>query len=193
MSSSQVKHDNSALPAKLKLRRRYLDKYTSGRIRVIDACAGEQSRIWSKLRDEYDVSYMGLDKKSVGRGVVRADSIRWLRTVPIEADVVDIDTYGEPWQHLYALAGNHPGHDLVVFLSYGYVGKGVGNISKLMKQSAGIPMDWPIPKNQAVREYCILSALHGVRSHGVAAVDISMAHNSADSSRYYAFILRKES
>lgn len=93
--------DSSHLRWKLTLRRAYLTKY--GCRNVIDCCQG-QGVIWKILRKEFDVQYVGFDRKSrTGKAQVD-DSARVLSIPGHTWDVIDIDTYGAPWKHLYAAA-----------------------------------------------------------------------------------------
>lgn len=137
--------ETSNLAGKLEIRRRLLSAFPKGRpITVLDCCAGERGEIWKRLRREFPgkIKYMGLDRKTVGRGVVPFDSARWLREVAWSADVVDIDTYGEPWE-LYRAAVDRGLERLVVFLTYGFNSRGcLGPMSKTLCELSGIPGCW---------------------------------------------------
>lgn len=140
--------DNQHLAEKLAVRRHFLDKYPSpdGTFRVIDCCAGERQEIWTKLRTEYSVQYLGLDKKAVGGGILKVDAARWLTQTEWQADVVDIDTYGEPWAIFESALENFAGRDLTMFLTCGNVpiNSAIGRMSAVVKRRLDLPEGWDI-------------------------------------------------
>lgn len=135
--------DNRSLGTKLALRRTFLDRL-AGKISVIDCCAGEEGLLWKQLRREYArVDYFGLDLKPVGRGVVKYDSARWLREVGVgSADVVDIDTYGDPWLHYQAACNPTGKKRRTIFLTCGMINKGMSSYSSGLLDAAWIPTAW---------------------------------------------------
>jgi hypothetical protein len=100
------KSDNSHLTAKLDLRRRLLDTYhADGPIHVLDCCQGE-GKIWAALKQEYAVtSYWGVDLKQK-KGRLALDSRRILAQPVWPQNVIDVDTYGSPWEHWLAMLPN---------------------------------------------------------------------------------------
>lgn len=110
--------DNGNLVAKLELRRHFLAKYHSEiPPRVFDACQGS-GRLWARLRREFQIaSYWGVDVKHK-KGRIKFDSRRIIEG-GIEADVIDIDTYGSPWKHYLALLKSGIKHEITVFLTLG--------------------------------------------------------------------------
>lgn len=113
-----VKTDNASLDAKLLLRTTMLDLYHPTSFTVFDACQGE-GVLWSHLRRRYGervTRYWGTDLKAE-RGRMRVDSRRIMSS--IREDVVDIDTYGEPWDHLMSLLAG-PRQPRTVFLTVGH-------------------------------------------------------------------------
>jgi hypothetical protein len=109
------------MPAKLALRRHFLDKYhsttTQGDARVLDCCQGS-GMIWNKLREEYPIEqYWGLDVKPK-KGRLTLASERLLAQTGWSYNVIDIDTYGSPWNHWEAMLGNLFG-PATVFLTFG--------------------------------------------------------------------------
>lgn len=124
------KTDNSNLPAKLELRRYFLRKYHGiEATEVLDCCQGS-GFIWSRLRCEFNVrSYWGLDVKPK-KGRLKIDSSRVLEQPGWPQNVIDIDTYGSPWKHWFALIRTIA-HPTTVFLTVGQVATGtVGRLSK---------------------------------------------------------------
>lgn len=100
------KTDNTNLPAKLDLRRRFLRKYhAEDPANVLDCCQGD-GVIWKTLRREFTIAgYWGVDtKRKPGR--LRLDSSRILAQAGWLQNVVDIDTYGSPWRHWLAMLPN---------------------------------------------------------------------------------------
>lgn len=131
----QAKTDNYYLEPKLLLRRHFLQKYFAGKdaIKVMDCCAGDRV-IWSNLMTEFpNVEYVGFDVKPDKSKTFKIDSSRILEQ-PSSYDVVDIDTYGEPWQHYFNLLKNNKTKDIVVFLTIGLVKITGGACSNLAKE-----------------------------------------------------------
>lgn len=124
-----TKTDNANLPAKLALRRHYLRKYHAQdeRIRVFECCQGE-GVIWKHLADEFPVDVWGVDVKPK-KGRLKIDSVRVLQQPGLNRDVIDIDTYGSPWQHWFALLPNIT-RPTTVFLTLGLVKIGGGSLDR---------------------------------------------------------------
>jgi hypothetical protein len=101
--STNKKTDNAHPAAKLELRRYFLRKYHAGTPpAVLDCCQGE-GLLWRVLRREFPVaSYWGVDLKPA-RGRLAVDSVRIVKQPGWAQDVVDVDTYGSPWDHWRAL------------------------------------------------------------------------------------------
>lgn len=134
MSMSQTKTDNANLPAKLALRRHFLDKYHRDTPpRVMDCCAGS-GVIWSSLRREYEVaSYWAIDVKAK-RGRMQLDSSRVLQLQGWQEDVIDVDAYGSPWQHWLNILQTVD-HPVTVFLTIGQVMTG---LPKIVQRALGV-------------------------------------------------------
>jgi hypothetical protein len=132
----------------LAIRRYFLDKYPApdSLFRVIDCCAGEKQEIWTQLRTEYPTRYLGLDKKKIGGPILKVEAERWLTQTEWEADVIDIDTYGEPWVIFDAALENFVGDEVTIFLTYCTVpvNAAIGKMSAAVKKRLGIPDDWKI-------------------------------------------------
>lgn len=117
----QVFTDNKAMAPKLDLRRYFLRTYHAVPPRVFDACQGEGA-LWKVLRAEFPVvSYWGVDLKPKS-GRLMIDSTRVLSAPGWAFDVIDVDTYGEPWsQWATLLRTGHPRSTLTVFLTVGHL------------------------------------------------------------------------
>lgn len=189
-----IKTDNRHVGVKLELRRHILRRYQSvGGFRVFDACQGS-GVLWSRLREEFTVaSYWGVDmKRKMGR--LSVDSARVLAQPGWAFDVVDIDTYGMPWNH-YRGVWRNMGQTCIVMLTIGVGRTGKGNdIGTCAKQAAGIVFSRPVPKLlpgallPLVTEY----ALFECQRHGViVAYRAEATHPDGGSARYIAVRLER--
>lgn len=159
-----TKTDNSNLAAKLELRRYFLTRHHTGQdLSVFDCCQGE-GVIWSVLRHEFAVSrYWGVDVKRK-KGRLKIDSARVLAQ-GVPGNVIDIDTYGPPWRHWFALLGNLSG-PVTVFLTIGRYGPNLVSMSSEEFKAIGlvIPRVRKMPGlvsglvDMAV-DYCIAASL----------------------------------
>jgi len=132
------KTDNHNAGSKLALRRYFLDKYHKLTPPVVfDCCQGEKM-LWSILEREYVLdSYFGVDLK-IKKGRLKIDSSRILEQKGCEFDVIDVDTYGEPWKHFLNLLANLS-KPCTVFLTIATIkAAGGGNISKSMSKALGV-------------------------------------------------------
>ena len=131
-SPSSAKTDNTNLQVKLALRRHFLDKYhAEGWASVLDCCQGD-GVIWDSLRAEYEIaSYWGVDKKTK-KGRLRIDSTRILAQPGWKQNVIDVDTYGSPWDHWEAMIQNIQ-HPTTVFLTIGV--RATGTIGRMSRQA----------------------------------------------------------
>lgn len=106
--------DNDDPSVKLYLRRYFLQKYhaeTEGAGVVLDCCQGE-AVLWTPLRREFPhLRYVGVDRKPkkgrlfLGHGS-HGDSARLLQAPGLPYDVIDVDTYGSPWNHYMTMLPN---------------------------------------------------------------------------------------
>lgn len=133
------KTDNGSPASKLALRRYFLDKYhAADPPDVLDCCQGE-GLIWRQLRrDGYQLAgYWGVDLKPK-RGRLRVDSIKILAQRGWQQNVVDIDTYGSPWEHWSAMLP-HVTKPLTVFLTIGVGGPGRIRLDRAALDAMGLP------------------------------------------------------
>ena len=146
--TQQIKTDNRSLDYKLQLRRHTLDQARLGELRVLDLCAGEGA-IWRGLRGRLKLAdYVPVDlaPRLPGTQVGDVTDDRFLAAFDLSRfNVVDIDTYGEPWKpwrYIYERLTRKT----AVFLTHGAVSSpGGSNISKFVLERLGIPLDWKIP------------------------------------------------
>lgn len=115
---STTKTDNHDPRGKLALRRYFLDKYhADGSANVLDCCQGG-GVMWSEIQKTHKIaSYWGLDVKPK-KGRLKLDSVRVLAQPGWPQDVIDVDTYGSPWKHWFAMLPNIT-RPTTVFLTIG--------------------------------------------------------------------------
>lgn len=93
-----VKHDNTNAPAKIALRKHFLDLMNPRKI--LECYAGEERQMYHACYQGYDVT--ALDIKG-GRGVKKIDNRRYVRDHADEYDFFDLDAYGSPYPLLVTL------------------------------------------------------------------------------------------
>jgi len=179
--------DNSHFDIKLDIRKKYLNKY--GGNAVLDCCQGDM-RLWGELRKEYpNLKYMGVDLKPK-RGRHKVDSARLLKIEGIVWDVVDIDTYGNPFDHYQNLCTTL-NHECTVFLTYGTSVGGLTQTSNAQKSMIGLPRKTPtVLAYKAVKKYIDI-CIHSCRRYGIIPSDIIEVKPS-DTVCYYAMRLKKQ-
>ncbi|MCP4427166.1 MAG: hypothetical protein GY803_21985 [Chloroflexi bacterium] len=183
------KTDNSNLPAKLALRRYFMDKYHSDdRARVFDACQGD-GVIWRTLRQEYEVTnYWGVDEKPK-KGRIKIDSVRVLGQPGWPEDVIDIDTYGSPWKHWLAMLP-HVERPLTAFLTVGSGGPGRVRLGREELLAMGITIDSVLGMSGAIThnliELAMRYALAAAYDYGLRIVEAqeTMTSDSKWRTRY---------
>ena len=182
--------DNADMDAKLGLRRWFLNRYHGGqRVRVIDCCAG-LGRIWGSLRKEYDIDYWPLDVKPIP-GVQRIASERLLAMPGWQADVVDVDTYGQPWKHWLAMLPNAPA-PLTVFLTSGRAGGMNGRYGNEIRRIVGWQFEQLDPPPMLLSEFADIverALLSQAANVGLRIADARFA--SSRNARYLGLRLEK--
>src|SRR5437899_8556722 len=127
---------------KFHIRRITLEQARLGQLRVLDLCAGEGT-VWRSMKRIAPIAdYVPVDIAPRLPGTLQGDVMdsRFLSAFDLsQFNVVDIDTYGEPWK---------PWRDIferltkktVVFLTHGAVSSpGGANISDFAREAMGIP------------------------------------------------------
>lgn len=176
--------DNQNLAAKVALRTQYIERY--GGSSVIDCCQGD-GLIWGILREKFPhLRYIGFDLKPKS-GRLKIDSARMLAVAPLQYDIIDIDTYGEPWRH-YLAAAESLRAPATVFLTSGNGAGGLSNTSNLLKGILNIPANAPqVLAHKATKE-CTRILLHTPRKYGIITSNIT-AVSIGDSVVYYGMRL----
>ena len=149
--------DNDNLGAKLDLRRWFLDKYSED-INVLECCQGA-GVMWSILKKEYPVrSHWGIDLKPK-KGRLKLDSVRVLLQPGWPQNVIDVDTYGSPWKHWFAILETCD-HPVTVFLTIGQRVTGtVGRLSNECFSALGIPFKIPVGFHPKLGKYAVTHCL----------------------------------
>ena len=156
--TATVQIENSHLRVRLEIRRR-LCRQLGEPLAVLDCCAAGGA-VWSALRAELEVAaYLPIDLKPQLPATLRADSRAILSHMDISRfNVIDIDTFSEPWDHWLRLAPRIA-RRLAVFLTHGHVAAGGGNLSHLAREAMGLPARWQIPLGPALirfsGSYCL--------------------------------------
>lgn len=161
-----IKTNNSNLSLKVDLRRQVLKAGQFKTLRVLDLFAGK-GEIWAQLRQEFKVeSYMPCDVRPQMPGTLKAN-VTPLFVEAIASDkinVVDVDTYGEPWE-IWASVANRIRQPAAVFLTHGVVA--MGQTSHYALESMGIPREWKVPVkpqlSQFAARFFIIPEFHQLR------------------------------
>lgn len=168
----EIKTDNRSLADKVSLRRLVIAESGLERLRVLDLYAGE-GHVWTELRrqprvvDENHPPALNVEKYTPVDAVAKQPGQIRFKVAPrlIEAladadgglsryNVIDIDTYGEPWALWQAVLFRIK-TPTCVFATRGRVAYGAGRIqmSRVSKQVMGMPADWDVPCKEELIEY----------------------------------------
>jgi hypothetical protein len=142
--AASKKTDNHDPRAKLLLRRYFLEKYhADGNADVLDCCQAG-GLLWTEICKTHEVfRYWGVDLKPK-KGRLKIDSVRILQQPGWPQNVIDIDTYGEPWKHWSAMLPNIT-QPVTVFLTIGkpILAAGGRSLSNAERESVGINFKIP--------------------------------------------------
>jgi hypothetical protein len=145
-----MKTDNHSLRQKIELRREVCTLLGQP-LKVLDLFAGE-GRVWWKMKDFFQIeSYTPVDQKPRMAGTIKMTvTPRTIHAFDFsQHNVVDVDTYGEPWEVWGELARMISG-ETAVFLTHGHVSRSSTMISKFLRTASGIPIEWDIPKDTSL-------------------------------------------
>lgn len=159
--------DNADKEGKLALRLCFLREHHIDDARVFDCCQGS-GLVWKAVRKKFTVkSYWGVDKKTKS-GRVTIDSVRILNA-GVSENVIDVDTYGEPWEHWLALLP-HVKIPTTVFMTIGSVNPlSMSNVVK--KVVFGRSLKMPPTLYAKLWDYAIETLLNAPHTHGLRVVD----------------------
>lgn len=144
MTDSLKKTDNHNPSAKINLRLYFLRKYhPEGTATVFECCQG-QGVLWREIGRQYKVkSHWGVDLKPK-KGRLKIDSVRVLEQ-GLPHNVIDVDTYGNPWSHWEAIL-HHLVGPTTIFLTIGLVkmaGGFQGRPCKAVESALNLPPSTP--------------------------------------------------
>ena len=184
-----MRTDNRSLRLKVELRKRIIDRAGFPEFRVLDLFAGE-GLIWKEIRRHRKLkTYTPVDKEPRMKGTIKAliDG-RFLQSFDMTRyNVVDVDTYGEPWL-VWTTLFHKIQHKTIFFLTHGAVsGRAGANISKLGREILGIPLEWPIPQK---KELAILADRYVLFKRNKTSEILSALMSSVGNVTYYGLICR---
>ena len=158
ISKNVKKVDNESLATKVALRRWLLGRLGITEAYVLDTCSG-LGKIWDAMAEHVEVrQWTRCDKKPRRDGTLQIEAAEALRRLPLDAfNVVDIDTYGEPWEP-YLVLLSRLSRPTAVFLTEGVLGVNT-RVSLPLTRAVGLPDTW----NQLVPHSATLSAYLGSR------------------------------
>lgn len=183
------KTDNDNLETKLDLRRHFLSRYHQEPGSVFDCCQGNRV-MWGRLQPEFPhLKYWGVDiKHKPGR--LKVDSQRLLE-MGLQADVIDVDTYGSPWSHWMALLP-HVQRPCTVFLTWGMAQRGgATSVGKFMSTQIVFPsLIVPESFHQHIIDHYLSIALWQPNRFGLQIVEAAEAEKEGRSARYFGLHLK---
>jgi hypothetical protein len=172
-----VKTDNASLALKLELRRWVITRAGLTTLRILDLCAGE-GHIWRNMRQEYEVaSYTPCDRKPRMAGVIKGEAAILAGTFDLARfNVIDVDTYGEPWE-CWLKISSRIRQTTAVFLTHGVVaGRGGSTTSAVALRACGIPDGWSVPRKPELARfaasYCLARGCESLKINHSGRVDL---------------------
>ena len=177
--------DNRGLDEKIALRMHFLRKYHSGDARVFDCCQGA-GLVWRNIRESFPVkSYWGVDIKP-RKGKLTLDSLNVVRK-KLADNVIDVDTYGEPWEHWLLMLPNivQPTTIFLTWTSLCAMG-----MSTVVKQEVfGGQLQMPPSLYGKLWDYANAYLLTRPESHGLEIVECQESVNDSET-RYIGVHVR---
>jgi hypothetical protein len=188
------KTDNHNIAAKIKLRKYFLDKYHANGCRlVLDCCQGEGA-IWKQIRKTHHVDrYWGLDQKRKP-GRLKIDAARVLAQPGWTENIIDIDTYGSPWNIWDSMLPNIS-RDTTVYLTIGQLITGtVGSLSNSALKAMGLDSLSHLPRgfHPKLGKISVSSCLTSVCKYGILLIEAVEAESNNRNVRYIGVHLRRQ-
>ena len=151
-----IQKDNHDSTKKLDLRRAFLNDFPKDQpLSVCDCFSGENEVIWTQLRKDFNVGkYLALDIKEK-RGRIAMDSLDYLKLQKFDHDVIDLDSYGSPWEHWFEVLKRV--RTCVVFLTIGQVRLNIQ--PKILLRKIGINFKIPASFFWPISQTCIAAGL----------------------------------
>jgi hypothetical protein len=142
------KVDNRSLEAKISLRMWLLNRMNITDVKVLDTCSG-LGMIWSEMEKHVHISQWvkcDIKPRAGGNGMtLKMSASQSLAVMDLsDFNVIDIDTYGEPWEP-YRIMLSRLTKPVAVFLTHGRMVLG-SDVTNSTKEAMKIPLDWEIPQ-----------------------------------------------
>lgn len=151
------------MPTKVELRLRVIRAAGLKRLRVLDLCAGA-GHVWQAMREHVEVeAYTPVDREPRLLGTIHGDVkdrqfVHSLR--PETYNVIDVDTYGEPWEP-WSYCAERLTSKTAVFLTHGLSGAGP-SLSRFTWAALGLPREWPLMHKRELaifsERYCLAAS-----------------------------------
>jgi hypothetical protein len=185
------------LAGKVALRRWLLDRHgLTDNVHVLDVCSG-YGMIWSAMEKHCTIKrWVRCDIKplpdQMQSSMLRLSAVQSIGSMPLhEFTVVDIDTYGEPYEAFFLLLQRLK-TPMAVFLTHGRPVKGA-ETTNFAKSLVGLPADWPIPQLPHVVDYISARCLERMWDY-VDLLDAGQIYSHPGQARhaisYYAFFVQ---
>jgi hypothetical protein len=119
------------------------------------------------------------------KGRLQIDSARILDQPGWTQNVIDLDAYGSPWKHWFALL-RHGVQDLSVFLTIGMVKMGGGNLDRALYPVLGLNFTrLQVPNSLAAKMHTLsIDAALAFALHRWEVVEAREAKNAGGNCRY---------
>lgn len=177
--------DNKGLAEKIALRMHFLQRYHEADAKVFDCCQGA-GLVWKNIRLEVAVkSYWGVDLKP-RKGKLTLNSIGVLSR-KLSDNVIDIDTYGEPWEHWLTMLRN-VNQPTTVFLTWTSLCE-MGMSNRVKQFVFGGQLQMPPSLYGKLWDYANAYLLTAPERHGLEIVECMESVNKTQS-RYIGIHIR---
>lgn len=184
-----VKHDNTNAPAKIALRKHFLDLMHPRKI--LECYAGEERQMYHACYQGYDVT--ALDIKG-GRGVKKIDNRRYVRNHADEYDFFDLDAYGSPYPLLATLLARrtNPAPFTVIITDGTKLNLSYQHPPYILGGPARIPKTLAIPGLRRFHGELVHYLLRAMSDHyNVEFSHLVAATGKLKNMAYFGFIARK--
>lgn len=163
--TASVKTDNAHFQQKADMRQAFLEALNLPAVNVLDLCAGA-SKLWTHLSDKLNVErYLPCDRAPRSPLVIKGEAYQLVQSIDLAPfNVIDIDTYGEPWEVTEQLLPRLT-REVVIFLTHGHLGKSF-TASHAAKRAAGLPTAWDVPASQPLAVYLSGHAIRTFWNYG---------------------------
>lgn len=176
------------LAKKVDLRLHFLRKYHETDARVFDACQGD-GEVWAAVRKDFEVTHYWGGDKARKAGRLNIDSVALLAQ-GVADNVIDVDTYGSPWDHWLSLLPNIK-QPTTVFLTWGSMG--VSAMPERVKQFIGIgALRMPVSLPGKLWHHAVNSLLSAPLRHGLEIVECRRCRATQNVEYFGLHIIQKK-